>query len=105
MLGLRRVIEAQLNAPLDTVNTPAFWPGNFVWSNSANANLLGEPPGYIQYSADAGTTPSVRFFHSPPGMIKIPVDRSYIIKMGKHFILRHKSGSSDKWIAVVGPGL
>ena len=80
----------------DNYNSPWYWPGNYPWSNSNNATSLGPKPKDI-------VTSRPNFFHTPPGMIKVPMDRSFIHKMGKHSIVKHSSPGVLKWFAVIGP--
>jgi len=80
----------------DNYNSPWYWPGNYPWSNSNNATSLGPKPQDI-------ITSRPNFFHAPPGMIKVPMDRSFIHKMGKHSIVKYSDPSGPKWFAVIGP--
>jgi hypothetical protein len=80
----------------DNYNSPWYWPGNYPWSNSNNATSLGPKPKDI-------VTSRPNFFHTPPGMIKVPMDRSFIHKMGKHSIVKHSNAGVSKWFAVIGP--
>ena len=80
----------------DNYNSPWYWPGNYPWSNSNNATSLGPKPKDI-------VTSRPNFFHTPPGMIKVPMDRSFIHKMGKHSIIKHSDAGVSKWFAVIGP--
>ena len=80
----------------DNYNSPWYWPGNYPWSNSNNASSLGPKPKDI-------VTSRPNFFHAPPGMIKVPMDRSFIHKMGKHSIVKYSDSSGSKWFAVIGP--
>jgi hypothetical protein len=78
-------------------NSPHYWPGNFPWSASSDIKYLGVNPG------DQATS-STNYFHTSPGMIKVPINRSYMIKLGKHIMLKYNSGSgSEKYFAVIGP--
>ena len=80
----------------DNYNSPWYWPGNYPWSNSNNATSLGPKPKDIINSRP-------NFFHAPPGMIKVPMDRSFIHKMGKHSIVKYSDSAVSKWFAVIGP--
>ena len=78
-------------------NSPYYWPGNFPWSGSSDIKYLGTNPGDKSVS-------NTNFFHTSPGMIKTPINRSYMIKLGKHIMLRNNSGSgADTYFAVIGP--
>ena len=84
-----------LGRSADTYNNPHYWPGNFPWANSSDIADLGPGPGDITYP---------QYFHSPPGLIKVPINRSFISKMGKHTIVLHKGADgSSKWFAAIGP--
>ena len=84
-----------LGRSTDTYNNPHYWPGNFPWANSSDIADLGPGPGDITYP---------QYFHSPPGLIKVPINRSFISKMGKHTIVLHKgTDGSPKWFAAIGP--
>ena len=80
----------------DNYNSPWYWPGNYPWSNSNNATSLGPKPQDI-------ITSRPNFFRTPPGMIKVPMDRSFIHKMGKHSVVKYSDPSGPKWFAVIGP--
>lgn len=79
-------------------NSPYYWPGNFPWSASSNISYLGINPGDQQVS-------NTNFFHTSPGMAKVPINRSYVIKLGKHVMLKYNSGNGeqDRYFGVVGP--
>ena len=79
----------------DNYNNPYYWPGSFPWSSSLSKIELGSAPGTLDYP---------QFYSNPPGMMKVPLNKSFISKMGKHSVIRYKkSGESSKWFAVIGP--
>jgi hypothetical protein len=78
-------------------NSPYYWPGNFPWSGSSDIKYLGINPGDQAVS-------QTKFFHTSPGMIKVPINRSYLAKLGKHIMLKYNTGSEqDRYFAIIGP--
>lgn len=80
-------------------NTPHYWPGNHVKINDN--------------SEESGWLPPCRTSHIPKyvptgsGMVKVPANRAWLTKLGKHKMLYGKKGSGassiQTWYSIIGP--
>lgn len=104
LLGLRSRPEDVAIPSLDPNlnffgNTPHYWPGNHVKVNSQNIDSGWLPPCY--------TSTNPKYVPTGAGMVKVPLNRSWIVKAGKHKMLFGKkptaSGGTKTWYSVIGP--
>lgn len=104
LLGLRSRVGEVSSPNLDPNlnffgNTPHYWPGNHVKVNSEDLDSGWLPPCY--------TSTNPKYVPTGAGMVKVPLNRSWIVKAGKHKMLFGKtasaSGGTKTWYSVIGP--
>jgi len=80
-------------------NTPHYWPGNHVRVNDSAEDSGWLPP--------CVTSHIPKYVPTGVGMVKVPINRAWLTKLGKHKMLYGKKGSGTSavqtWYSVIGP--
>lgn len=78
-----------------SANTPHYWPGSHVRVNSST--------WMDEWRHPSETSQSPMYYASPPGFLRIPINRSWLTKLGKVKLMYSSAGGSVGYMLAVGP--